>query len=74
MKVMGSALKRRMERIRDDYYGGKLSILAAQEMLEPLYCEFLPCRCGGTRRKIAAQMAMEYLKPDISGLLEAYEG
>lgn len=74
MQMVNSVLARRMERIRDDYYGGKLSMLTAHGMLEALLCEFWPVSCGVLRRHMAAQTAMDYLKPDISGMLEAYEG
>lgn len=67
------ALNQRMERIRDDYYGGKLSMFRAHEMLEVLYCEFLPVSRSYVRRNMASKLAMSYLKPDISGMLEAYE-
>lgn len=66
--------QRRARVIRDGYYGGAMSLLTAQARVESLLCEFLSCRDGETRREVAAQIAADYLKPDISGFIEAYDG
>lgn len=66
-------LAARAEKLRDDYYAGALNLMTAHGAIEALISEHLIGGSADERRRKAAQMAMDYIKPDISGLLEAYD-
>ena len=66
-------VKARAEKLRDEYYAGEMKLMTAHGTIEALFCEHLVGGSSDERRRQAAQMAMDYIKPDISGLLEAYE-
>ena len=61
--------------VREGYYSGRVGYKSACVSLSAMFCEHLSSEYGGvTRRFLARKLARSYLKPDISGMLEAYEG
>ena len=65
---------RRAESIRDRFYAGEIDRSAALWSLAAVFGEFFTYPNGKCGRMWALLDAAKYLKPDISGMLEAYEG